>query len=214
MTLEDCPGRRFGTSDKLYWWRSWEPRTRFAPLIDCPLWVDTIREEAVQKILSRYSMFQGKKWDEYNYFKDDPVSFMEILASIYSQYCAELKTPLPEGLYIRGWYNVLRPGEYLPVHHHSIHENTFLSGNLLLTDSKIPTEYTVPLYSTYGGNFKPPSKAGTITIFPSWVEHKVETNESDHVRISLAWDLYTWEGMMYCRDHFPDDEMMLSVPFL
>ena len=139
MTLEDCLAEVWYIR-QIVLVASWNPY----PL--CPLLIvrygSTIREEAVQKILSRYSEFQGKKWDEYNYFKDDPVSFMEILASIYSQYCAELKTPLPEGLYIRGWYNVLRPGEYLPVHHHSIHENTFLSGNLLLTDSKIPTEYT------------------------------------------------------------------------
>ena len=213
MRLEDCPGRRYGISDKFYHWRSWEPQTRFAPLVDAPFWVDKVREETVQKILSRRS---DAHWAKQNYFLHDDfgISFMEILASMYSQYAYELRYAMPEGLWIRGWFNIIKPGESLPLHHHSIHENTFLSGNLLLTDSKIPTEYHIPGYSTYGGNFKPPSTAGTVTLFPSWVEHKVETNESDHDRIALAWDIYTEVSMIYCRDNNPENEMMNSVPFL
>ena len=213
MGIEDCEGRIRGKSEKLYWWRSWEPRTRFAPLVDAPLWVEHVGGVIVEKILSRVS---EKKWYEQNYFAaaDDEIGLASILMSMYSQFASELDYRLPENLYIRGWYNIIPPMGSLPLHHHSIHENTFLSGNMLLTDSKIPTEYHIPGYSTYGGNFKPPSRAGTITLFPSWIEHKVGTNQEDHDRIALAWDLYTWESMAYCRDKNPEDEMMLSVPFL
>lgn len=213
MNLENCPGRRYGISDKFYWWKSWDPQTRFAPNVDCPLWVDNVRREGVEKILSRRS---DTDWTQQNYFLQDDIGIglMDILASMYSQYAYELRWALPDGIWIRGWYNIIKPGQSLPLHHHSIHENTFLSGNMLLTDSNVPTEYDIPLYSTYGGTFKPPSTAGTVTLFPSWVEHKVETNESEHDRIALAWDLYTEQAMIYCRDNDPNNEMMLSVPFL
>jgi hypothetical protein len=211
MSIEDCAGRRYGTSDKLYWWRSWEPNTRFAPLVDVPMWVDNVRIELVEKILSQNP---NTPWYEQNYFQEDVYGLLDILESMYTQFAHQIVYEMPTGIWIRGWFNVLKPGEALPIHHHSIHENTFLSGNMLLTDSKIHTEYVIPGYSTYGGNFRPMPKAGTVTLFPSWVEHKVNTNESDDDRIALAWDLYTTEAMMYCKEYDPNNEMMLSVPFL
>lgn len=210
MSIENCPGRRYGSSDKFYWWRSWEPQTRFAPFVDAPFWVDTVREQLVEKILSR---LDRRPWTEQNYFANAPYGLMEILRSMLSQYASELEYTMPDNLYIRGWFNIIPPGADLSLHHHSIHENTFLSGNMLLTDSVVPTQYHIPGYSTYGGNFMPPTKAGTTVLFPSWVEHGVDVNIEDHDRIALAWDIYTEESMIFCRENNPFDEMLLSVPF-
>lgn len=212
MSLDHCVWRVGGRSRCLHRWKSWEPQTRFAPIVDCPMWVDRVQRDLVEKILSR--RINGD-WCNHNYFKSDHgIYFMKTLVSMYNQYTYELGDVLPEGLWIRGWYNIIPPGMSHPLHHHSIHENTFLSGNMLLTDSDVPTEYVIPFCSTYDGTFKPEPTAGTVTLFPSWVEHSVGKNISKYDRVCLAWDLYTNESMLYCREHSPENEMLLSVPFL
>ena len=40
------------------------------------------------------------------------------------------------------------------MHSHSLHENTFLSGNISLTDNNTTTDYWIPLFSLYHGMFR------------------------------------------------------------
>jgi hypothetical protein len=211
--IENCAGRVQYDDPRMFHFKSWSPNTTFAPRINCPIFVDRIEEYKCKKILEDWGWSNCERpWSSYNFFYEHKKNnLLEEIMLMTGAFCDILDVELIDNLWIRGWLNKLETGESLPVHHHSIHENTYLSGNMLLTESSIPTEYTIPGWSLYGDNLKPPSKVGTTTIFPSWVEHEVK--EVDSPRIALAWDLYTYDAMLYAEKNNPNNEMMLSIPF-
>tara|TARA_R100000278_G_scaffold10443_1_gene12000 strand:- start:124 stop:654 length:531 start_codon:yes stop_codon:yes gene_type:complete len=175
------------------------------------MWLDQVEPEKCKKILEQWEE-EKRPWATYNFFNEQTEN--NLLPEIHlmtGAFCDILEVEMPEKLWIRGWIHKLTVGQHLPTHHHSIHENTFLSGNMLLTHSKTPTEYYIPGYSLYGGNLTPAPIPGMTTIFPSWVEHKVGT--VSETRIALAWDIYTQEAMDYCKKSSPSNEMMMSIPF-
>ena len=105
---------------------------------------------------------------------------------------------------IRGWINVNRPGDFNTLH---CHPGCFLSatyyvkvpddmkgGEIYFRDPRGPA---VAMYETPGidlpwvGNgvgipFKP--ETGHLLMFPSWLEHRVETFEGTGERISIAFN--------------------------
>ena len=211
--IETCPGRQPTNNEKLYRWSSWQPKTPFAPTWDCPMYMDTVDSALCNTILTGLTKIEEKigHWTTYNFFlTDDPIALQlkkRIKESLY-EFGDEIKITFSDQLCIRGWMHCTKIGEKLPIHSHSMHENTFLSGNLLLHNSNIQTEYIIPHYSTYCGNFKPEAKCGKMLWFPSWVEHYVpECNEN---RYSIAWDIYTNEAMEYMAENHPEDSMSLS----
>ena len=209
--VESCAGRVKYDDPRMYHFRSWEPQTPFAPRFDCPMWLDQVEPEKCKKILEQWEE-EKRPWATYNFFDEQIEN--NLLPEIHlmtGAFCDILEVEMPEKLWIRGWIHKLTVGQHLPTHHHSIHENTFLSGNMLLTHSKTPTEYYIPGYSLYGGNLTPAPIPGMTTIFPSWVEHRVGT--VSETRIALAWDIYTQEAMDYCKKSSPSNEMMMSIPF-
>lgn len=211
--VESCAGRVKYDDPRMYHFRSWEPKTPFAPRFDCPIWLDKVDKKKCEKILEDCDHVVNRPWSTYNFFTEyqSKNNLLREIRYMTWEFCKALGHDLPEDLWIRGWLHKLEPGQHLPTHHHSIHENTYLSGNLLLQDSQQGTEYYIPGYSLYGGNFIPQPIAGQTCIFPSWLEHKVLTVK--YRRVALAWDIYTTEGMDYCKKNSPSNEMMMSIPF-
>jgi uncharacterized protein (TIGR02466 family) len=100
------------------------------------------------------------------------------------------------------WANINPPGGYNKPH---IHPNSLWSGvyyikapencgNLVLEDPKsialmvMPRRKQVqlPLHSHRTLNYKP--LAGRLIMFPSWLNHWVEPNKSDDIRISVSFN--------------------------
>jgi len=105
---------------------------------------------------------------------------------------------------IRGWINVNRPGDFNTLH---CHPGCFLSatyyvkvpedmkgGDIYFRDPRGPA---VAMYETpaidlpwvgngVGISFKP--ETGHLLIFPSWLEHRVETFDGTRERISIAFN--------------------------
>lgn len=215
--IEQSTARNMHQCPNMVRWTSWKPKSPFAPMWDVPLWQDTIPDFFADKILSDVKSFESQlgMWQTYNVFswyRDYPFvnKLRMMLKTMYITYMEELGLEIPLELYIRGWFNIMEPGELLSLHSHSFHENTYLSGNLLLNDSKVSTEYVIPNYSTYGGNYLAPSHKGSLMLFPSWVEHFVPI--VDEKRYCLAFDFYTGEAMEYLNDNYTEfDSMLLSV---
>ena len=178
--IEFCAARNYGNTHKLVRWTSWKPNSPFAPTWDVPMWQDSVPKIFTEKILLDIKSIEEElgDWKTYNIFSwtDKFVFVHKLLLLVKSSlfmYADEIKAELPDKIWIRGWMNILNPGESLPVHSHAFHENTFISGNLLLNNSEVSTEYIVPNYSTYYGNYKSKSREGSLLLFPSWVEHLV-----------------------------------------
>ena len=43
--VESCAGRVKYDDPRMYHFRSWEPKTPFAPRFDCPMWLDQVEPE-------------------------------------------------------------------------------------------------------------------------------------------------------------------------
>lgn len=216
-TIEKCAGRNYNGPENLVRWTSWNPNNPFAPKWDVPLWYDNFPEEFVDNIIDKIYLIEEElgDWKHYNVFAwSDKFPFVNklliLLKTMYGWYMEELGYDFPNKIYIRGWLNILEPGELLPIHSHSFHENSFISGNLLLTDSEVSTEYVIPNYSTYCGNYLAGKTKGSVLLFPSWVEHFVP--EVKEKRYCIAFDFYTDEAMQYVQENATEfDPMMLSI---
>ena len=47
--VEACAGRVKYDDPRMYHFRSWEPKTPFAPRFDCPMWLDQVEPDKCKK---------------------------------------------------------------------------------------------------------------------------------------------------------------------
>ncbi len=188
----------------LHRWKSWEPNTPFAPNFDMPIWVEDVNtyfiKELIKEIERKNPGSYKETWKTYNIFDWDNSAITFLKSSIirvYSEFMDALELPKEriDDLWIRGWAVVLNPGESVPKHCHSYHENTFLSGNFMASDNQTTTDYYIPHLSDYYGPWRCENKPGRITMFPSWVLHEVQSTE--HKRLSIGFDLFTFHTLEY-----------------
>lgn len=98
------------------------------------------------------------------------------------------------------WTNINGPGHFNETHHHNPHSGTFMSGVFYVKcpeDSGAIRFYdprphidTSPDSVYYGGSkfirFFP--NPNTLLIFPPWLNHSVEPNQSQEDRLSIAFN--------------------------
>ena len=203
-TLDQANCKLKNTHENLHRWKSWEPNTPFAPTFDVPIWVEDLNnffvKELIKKIEEDNPGSYKDTWRTYNIFTwDNPaVKFLQAsITRVYSDYVnsLEFEKERIDDIWIRGWAVVLKPDEMVPMHCHSYHENTFLSGNVMLSDNDTTTDYFIPHLSDYYGPWKCENKSARITMFPSWVPHRVLP--TDHYRVSLGFDLFSYHTLEY-----------------
>lgn len=191
------------TCKNLHRWKSWEANTPFAPTFDLPLWIEDVNLFPT-KTLINYIDIQSiddyqKIWQTINIFKWETES-IKILQNtiniIYKKYMNSLGYSPENYFYLRGWVVKLKQNSGVPLHAHSHHENTYLSGNLMLSNNNTTTDYAIPHLSTYYGFYKVENRPGRITLFPSWVEHKVDPID-DETRYSIGFDIFTENSFQY-----------------
>ena len=121
----------------------------------------------------------------------------------YTEYINELsyKVIPKDKLWIRGWGVRIDPDNYLNHHAHSFHENTYLSGNLSISNLETTTDYLFPYLGWYFGYWKVKNVPGKMTLFPSWLEHKVDKNTTGQIRFSLGFDMFTEQSISYVRNN-------------
>jgi len=219
--LDTHPSKIPSSNRNLNRWKSWRGNTMFAPQFDIPIYTDKYSEELsdnlVKIIEKREAGFELQKidgtgktyqrqWSNYNIF-DWKNKEIKILADqVYNSYMTFIrgmnKEPLSKDkLWIRGWAVVLEEHQEIEFHSHSFHENTFLSGNLSLSDLGTTTDYWFPNLSLYFGWWKSQNKKGSLTLFPSWLEHKVDPNTTGELRFSVAFDMFTQHTMDYINEN-------------
>lgn len=89
--------------------------------------------------------------------------------------------------YIVCWFNVLRKGQNIKRHVHSNLGNAFISGNICVSATNTETHYEMPYAQ---GNVEIQNTPGHLTLFPSYLPHWTTKNDSDDVRVSVAFDIY------------------------
>ena len=201
--MENHPTRVYYDNPKMYRWKSWEAQTPFAPSFDVPVYIDSIDVEGLEDLLaSKLPM----EWTTYNIFDWDEDIIKNLADKIYCSYneyinelCYEV---IPKNkLWIRGWGVRIDPDDYLNHHAHSFHENTYLSGNLSISNLETTTDYLFPYLGWYFGYWKVKNVPGKMTLFPSWLEHKVDKNTTGQIRFSLGFDMFTEQSISYVRNN-------------
>ena len=207
--IENHPTRVHYDNPKMYRWTSWDANTPFAPVYDIPVYIDDcgdkISKDLVELLVTN-NIGSRETWTEYNIFsrKEFVVGLLsDRIYQVYTDYMIELKKdPLPKDkLWIRGWGIKLNEDEDIPHHAHSFHENTYLSGNISLSNLDTTTDYYFPYIGWYFKYWELENKFGKMVLFPSWLEHKVQPNNTGEVRFSLGFDMFTEHTMKYISDN-------------
>ena len=53
-----------------------------------------------------------------------------------------------------------------------------------------------------------------MTLFPSWLEHKVDKNTTGHMRFSLGFDIFTEHSISYIRNNRNDNSETQKIIML
>jgi hypothetical protein len=88
----------------------------------------------------------------------------------------------------------------------------------MISSNPTTTDYAIPHLSTYYGYYKVENKPARMTLFPSWVQHKVDPIE-DEERISIGFDIFTYFSMEYVGknkqlDSILNDPIMKAIPLV
>lgn len=124
-------------------------------------------------------------------------SLKEHVKKSYLEYCSGMHIQ-PTKVYITSWANVMRKnGRSITPHHHAdghIHapwEYSYVSGHISISASGTSTYYQNPFLSNQSVRII--NVPGEVYLFPSWVNHWTDSNESDDERVSIAFDIITEE---------------------
>jgi hypothetical protein len=97
---------------------------------------------------------------------------------------------LPKELWIQCWVNVLRFGQRIKPHFHSVTETCYLSGNFTVDCNNTSTVYIVSSNQINDPQvLSIDNKPGSMTIFPSFLPHYTTRHYSLNPRITIAFDI-------------------------
>ena len=127
-------------------------------------------------------------------------SFSNLVIETGKDICKTLGYDVEDLIITDMWANVLRTTEHHPMHTHS---NNFLSGtyylqsdqgaSIVFHDPRPAADVIVPRRKDMTQNnssvLSYTSKQNRAIIFPSWLPHWVQTNNSSAKRISIAWNI-------------------------
>ena len=106
------------------------------------------------------------------------------------QYNSECGVKTPNVIYIICWYNVLRFGQKIKPHHHSLDPNCYLSGHFNVQVNDTSTVYMSPVNQLNDPDvIDIKNNAGDMTLFPSYIFHYTTPHYSFKPRITIAFDL-------------------------
>lgn len=114
-------------------------------------------------------------------------------------------------LHIVCWYNIVRSGQEIQKHFHGANHNMYLSGNMHLDDYPTSTDYHIPYDDNIIHKFE--NIIGGITMFPSYLPHKVGVYTGEELRVSVAFDLHIQEPKDLVSIPFMNEEILNSLGF-
>ena len=112
-----------------------------------------------------------------------------IVKSLF-KYNNECGNETPQEIYAICWYNVLRFGQKINPHLHSISPNCYLSGHFNVQVNDTSTCYMSPINQLNDPDvIDIKNKNGDMTLFPSYIFHYTTPHYSFKPRITIAFDL-------------------------
>ena len=106
------------------------------------------------------------------------------------EYNKQLGNTTPQYLWARCWVNILRFGQKIQSHLHSVAPSCYLSSNFTVQAQNTSTCYINPVNVLNDPEiFEEENIPGTLSIFPSYVPHYTTRHYSFTPRITIAMDI-------------------------
>lgn len=134
----------------------------------------------------------GKNW--YNFFNLNHYQIPKILDEIKRNYFlfTEMTKSSIIPSYIDCSINIMRNGEYIPIHLHDIDSHAYLTGTIIVKTENTFTNFVHPCNQINKEKFieyKSKNQIGKIVFFPSCLPHYVDTYYGKDERIILSFDI-------------------------
>jgi len=154
-------------------------------------------------------------WITNNIFKLKDVEIKTLkkeIKKILNNFFKQVGFETNENIYIQGWPSVLKKDQYHKEHFHEAHRFSFISGNIMLTDNKTTTDYYIYPRSCQFGYYKCENSPGSITLFSSYISHKVD-KINDEFRMSLGFNLYTQTALNYYNETKQNQDLLSPINY-
>jgi len=134
-------------------------------------------------LTSRFQHFNVFNWEE-----SELTAIKEGIKKKYFEYLSLLNVPRRK-VWIQCWANVMRKGEEIKPHLHGVGPYSYLGGHICVTYNNTSTFYINPVNQINDPEvYESKNEIGKITLFKSCVPHYTSVNNSDHERITIAFD--------------------------
>ena len=152
------------------------------------------------------------KWNLLNYKQkySDIAKLSDAILDFHDKFLGELQVVpefYPKELWIQCWANVLRKGEKIGIHMHSVNPDTYLGGFVCVQadtgETSTQTHYVCPAnqlddYNTIDID----NIVGEMTLFQNCIPHYSDTYMGEKERITIAMDIIT---------HRPDSKNYIKL---
>ena len=134
---------------------------------------------------ARFDKYNVLKWNttEIKTLKKQIINFHNLILN-------KFKLPLVNELYIQCWMNVMRKGETIKPHLHSVKPDCYLGGHICVQVHNTSTHYINPINQISDPEiYSSKNSVGKITMFQNNIPHYTDTQNENEERITIAFDL-------------------------
>lgn len=113
------------------------------------------------------------------------------------QYATELNFTMRDYRVVESWISMFQKGNYGHIHSHGTsdlsgvyyYQTNEKDGNLFFECPVPNIPSSIIMYESNCRRWISPPSVGKIVLFPGWLKHGIETNTTDHTRISLSFNI-------------------------
>jgi len=142
------------------------------------------------------------RWGSYNLLAFDHPEIKKLRNNIFVKYISFMDAVGVERdtVFIQCWFNVLRKGQDIKAHIHSINPYCYLGGHITVQCDNTSTVYINPINQINEPQiYESPNEVGRITFFQQNIPHYTTIHNGDAERISIAFDIVMKDGIDFTK---------------
>ena len=134
---------------------------------------------------SRFDRFNVLSWED-----DEIQKLKQCIVDFHDAFLDALGFQKPNELYIQCWANIMRCGEEIKPHIHSVDPFTYLGGHVCVQCKDTATHYINPVNQINDPEvYTSENEVGKITLFQNCIPHYTDVHKGKDERITIAFDL-------------------------
>jgi hypothetical protein len=136
-------------------------------------------------ITSRYNSF-----NVFNFKNKEILKIKKTILEVHKKLLKHLNIKIPKNIWILCWFNVMRKGESIKTHLHTVTPDAYLGGNICVQVENTHTNYINPVNQINDPEiYYSKNEIGKITLFQNCIPHFTDVHNSNKERITIAFDL-------------------------